>query len=38
MVKDKFEIVIINKTNLDINLDEIDECKLLEGLNEDLNV
>ena len=36
MVKDKFEIVIINKTNLDINLDEIDESKLLEGLNEDL--
>jgi len=36
MVKDDFEIVIINKTNLDINLKEIDESKLLEGLNEDL--
>ena len=36
MVNDKFEVVIINTVNLDIDFNEIDKSKLLEGLNEDL--
>lgn len=36
LVKDKFEIVIINEKDLDIDFSEIDKSKLLEGLNEDL--
>jgi len=36
MVKDKFEVVIINEKELDIDFSEIDKSKLLEGLNEDL--
>jgi len=36
MVKNNFEIVIINEKELDIDFSEIDKGKLLEGLNEDL--
>jgi hypothetical protein len=36
MIKDNFEIVIINEKELDIDFSEIDKSKLLEGLNEDL--
>ena len=36
MVADKFEVVIINEKELDIDFSEIDKSKLLEGLNEDL--
>ena len=36
MVRNNFEIVIINEKELDIDFSEIDKSKLLEGLNEDL--
>ena len=36
LIRDKFEIVIINEKDLDIDFSEIDKSKLLEGLNEDL--
>ena len=36
LLKDNFEIVIINEKDLDIDFTEIDKGKLLDGLNEDL--
>ena len=36
MVEDTFSVVIINKDRLDIDFNEIDQTKLLEGLNNDL--